>query len=528
MRAALYARFSTDKQSSTADQLRVCEGIAARHGFTVTHRFNDEAFSGGTANRPGYQAMLTAARAREFEVIVAEDTSRLWRNMAEQSPRLAELSDLGAHVVTIDLDTRLESSGILGAVNGAMSQHFRQEIGRRTRRSLEGRAQKGEPTGGRAYGYTSKREIIPEQAEIIREVFGRFAAGETMMAIAADLNVRDVPSAGANWQRKTRRRDGVWLVSALHAMLKNDAYLGRITWNRRRWVRSAVDSSRRRSVLNPPEQWIVHVRPELRIVDEFTWKRVERRMAERREFYRPGPGGRSQYLLSGLLRCGVCGAAYVISAHRPVRYACSTYRHGGQAGCPNGLMVGKDVAEKALLEPVLDRLLSADAVEHAVRTMHQIAAEESRPEPPQELLRVERELAQLQEMVDTGVLRRETVAPARQALQERRGTIERKARQPNVAEAVFGAEQLYRDAAVEMREILQGDDVLAGREVLRELVGEIPLSPDQEKPILWATLAPRTLALAAGGGVNWNGSGGEICSQLRVALPARYFRAPAT
>jgi len=112
MRAALYARYSTDLQrpESIADQLRICDRLAQSFKFEVVARFSDAAISGGTSARPGYQDMLRAARRREFDAIVAEDTSRLWRNLAEQSPRLAELSDLGISVVTHDLDTRHESA----------------------------------------------------------------------------------------------------------------------------------------------------------------------------------------------------------------------------------------------------------------------------------------------------------------------------------------------------------------------------------------------------------------------------------
>ena len=62
--AALYARYSTDKQSeaSVEDQFRVGEDIARRNGLTVVARYHDRAISGGTAKRPGYQAMLEAAR----------------------------------------------------------------------------------------------------------------------------------------------------------------------------------------------------------------------------------------------------------------------------------------------------------------------------------------------------------------------------------------------------------------------------------------------------------------------------------
>jgi len=518
MRAALYARYSTDKQSSTADQLRVCERLAESHGFTVVARFTDEGLSGGTANRPGYQAMLAAVRAGQVDVIVAEDASRLWRNMAEQSPREAELKDLGVAIVTHDLDSRNEASSWLGPILGTAASVYRQEIGRRTRRSLEGRAKAAKPTGGRAYGYTSVRVIVPEQAAVVREVFERFAAGETLMAIAADLNARGVPSPGAGWARKSRRKDGVWLVSALHAMLKNDVYIGRVVWNRRRWVRSAQDSSKRRAVMNPPSEWIVHEVPELRIVDDVTWSRVERRLAERRDFYKPGPGGRSQYLLSGLLRCALCGSAMVISSHRPVRYQCSTFRHGGPAACGNSLTLRKDVAEAALVEPVLERVLSAEAVEHAVRYMRALAAEDDKPVPPAELGRIDAQLAELARLVDAGTLAPETAAPARHALFERRQELLGRSRTANVRQGLFGAEEDYRAVAAAMREELAGDDVLAGREVLREIVGEIPLRP--EGNVLWAELNTRPLAMVAAGGVNWNGSGGGIWNQLRVALPA--------
>src|SRR5258708_39260770 len=121
MKAAIYARYSTDKQSkeSADDQFRVCEAIAARESLQVVNRYTDRAISGGTSRRPDYQSMLEAARRREFQYIIAEDSSRLWRNMAEQAPRFAELADLGVHVVTPDLDTRSERSGMLGSVLGS-------------------------------------------------------------------------------------------------------------------------------------------------------------------------------------------------------------------------------------------------------------------------------------------------------------------------------------------------------------------------------------------------------------------------
>src|SRR5579872_5754206 len=93
LRAALYARFSTEKQSESSidDQLRVCERIAEREEFAVVAKFSDAAISGGTAERPGYQRMLEAARQHEFDVIIAEDSSRLWREQSEQWRAVKEL-----------------------------------------------------------------------------------------------------------------------------------------------------------------------------------------------------------------------------------------------------------------------------------------------------------------------------------------------------------------------------------------------------------------------------------------------------
>lgn len=515
MRAALYARYSTDKQSEASidDQLRVCERLAERHGFTVVARFTDAAISGGTARRPGYQAMLEAARRGEFRVIVAEDASRLWRNLAEQAPRLAELTDLGVAVVTHDLDTRAEAAGMLAAVLGASSEAYRREIGRRTRRGLEGRARAKLPTGGRAYGYysaaespTGDRAVHPERAEIVREIFARFAAGASLRSIASDLNARGVPSPAATWKRTERATDGRWRVSALHAMLQNDIYVGRLVWNRSRWERSAVDSKKRRRVENPRSAWIIHERPELRIVDDVTWQRVQERFAERVELFPGRRGVRTTYLLSGLLRCGVCGGAYVIAAHRPPRYGCSTYRHAGTAACANRILVPSRVAEEKILASVRQRMLSPAAIEHAVRTMRALARTEA-PVENVDTAQIEAQIAELERLRAAGVLSPE-IAGAALARAHRELEVARRPRRTNVQAEVFGAEAEYREAAEALSDAIKGDDVPAAREALKAMLGPITLRPQGNR--LEAELSAGRVALA----VNCFGSGGSLWKLL--------------
>jgi DNA invertase Pin-like site-specific DNA recombinase len=515
--AALYARYSTDKQSeaSIADQWRVCERLAERHGFTIVARYSDAAISGGTAQRPEYQAMLQAARRGEFRVILAEDTSRLWRNLAEQSQRLAELADLGVAVVTQDLDTRSETAAILSAVNGAMSEQYRRELGRRVRRGLEGLALQQKPTGGRAYGYETRngeRVINHQQAVIVREIFTRYAAGDSLREIAADLNVRGIPSPGAGWKRSRNATDGFWRVSALHAMLRNELYAGQLIWNRARWVRSARDSKKRRYVENPRSEWIVHERPDLAIVDEVTWHRVQVRANERGELFKSGPGGRATHLLSGILRCGVCGGAYVISAHKPVRYGCSTNRHAGDVACSNRLLLNKAVAEERILETIIDRWLSPEAIEYAVKCMRDMAKEEAAAPGP-DLTKIDAQIAELERLRDAGVLSPE-IAGAALARAYRERNQARRTR--TVVDPLFGAGNEYKATVLGMRDLIQGEDVPAAREALRAILGQIKLYPQGDSLAAELT-AGRMLSMA----VNWNGSGGVIWIQFPPYATAR-------
>lgn len=453
MRAALYARFSTDLQSdrSIPDQLRDCERIAARHGFRVVARFHDAGISGGTARRPGYAAMLEAARRGDLDVIVAEDISRLWRNMAEQAPRLAELYDLGVHVVTHDLDTRQESAAILGAVLGASNETYRREIARRTRRGLEGLARQGKHTGGRAYGFDGL-DVIEAEAAIVREIFERYGGGESMRSIALDLNRRGIPSPGATWRRRERATDGRWRVSALHAILKNERYIGRVIWNRYRWIRSAADSRRRTRVENPRSEWIINEGPV--IIDRRTWDRVRARMVT--GF--PSPKARPKFLLSGLLECGVCGGKMTITGrgHRR-RYVCAN-RHTG-AGCDNDLGVSRELAEELILRPVIAELTSPEAEARLLRNLRRMKPRR----------RTDPRIEELRRLVADGVLSEEEAAPAIARL--------RAAEQEDVQPNVFEAAEEYRRTVRELRTALEQEDIAAARPILRDWIGTVRAVP---------------------------------------------------
>ena len=77
MKAAIYARYSSDKQSESSidDQVRVCKAYAKREGWTVGPIYADKAQSGTKVNRPNYQKMLAEAEERKFDILLMEDLS---------------------------------------------------------------------------------------------------------------------------------------------------------------------------------------------------------------------------------------------------------------------------------------------------------------------------------------------------------------------------------------------------------------------------------------------------------------------
>jgi site-specific DNA recombinase len=511
VKAAIYARYSTSHQreESIEDQFRVCERLAASHGFTVAGRYFDKEISGGTAAREGYQKLLTDARGGRFAVIVAEDVSRLWRNQAEQSARLAELADLGVDVVTIDLDTRQEETAlILGAVKGAMSESYRQEIGRRTRRGLEGLAVQNRPTGGRAYGYiaaadspSKQREIDEVQAEVVRRIFRDYADGLSAATICAALNREGIPSPGASWSRTERRAVG-WVVSCIAGdpkrgtgILNNEQYVGRTIWNRSRWVRSRQDSSKRRCLPNPRSKWIINIDERLRIVSDDLWNRVKRRQAD--GIARVGDriaagiavskaaltGPRPKHLLSGVLRCGACGSNFVSTGRDS--YACSSFVHG--RACDNTARVKRSVIEPLLLDGLRSMLLAPGVIEEARRRAVVAVQKANRPDATasRRLSALRGEIANLTDAIASGALR------ASRSIGERLAAAEAELARLEVRQTDTSSETVakltprladhLRQAAEDMPALLRGANPDRGRAVISSLVGDITVRSTEDE-----------------------------------------------
>ncbi len=351
-RGAIYARFSTDKQSesSIADQVRVCTEWCVKNGATVTATFEDQGISGAAiGNRPGLQAALTAS----VDVLVVMDLTRLSRSQADLPKLIDRLVHRGVRVVGVQdgYDSARKGHKLQAGLTGIIGEAFREMIAEKTYSALESRARRGAATGGVAYGYREG------EAATVGRIFEMYAAGWSPRAIAARLNAEGVPSPGASWNRSKRRKDGKWLASAIAGdpkrgigILNNELYIGRVIWSRSKWTKDP-DTGKRRQSVRAREEWIVQEAPDRRIVSDELWQRVKVRQEQQSHDLgirvrkalrrRRSP---SKYLLSGSLRCGVCGAAFALA--NGIRYQCSSHHDGGPGACSMSLSVPRDRVER--------------------------------------------------------------------------------------------------------------------------------------------------------------------------------------
>jgi site-specific DNA recombinase len=243
-----------------------CQEYADRHDLRVIDGqvYSDEAISGATDDRGGLRGLLTAAKEkpRPFDVILVNDTSRLSRKLLDSLRIFEELKLLGVGVIFVSqgLDTRDEDSEMRIAMHGMFDANTLREISRRTFRGVEQLALSGLHTGGRVFGYRrvpieSKTErdshgrptiegvklaVDPDQAPIIRRIFERYAAGDSMKRTAIDLNNEGVLSPQPQKGRIARS----WCQSSVRHILRNERYRGVVIWGKTYKLRSPETKKR--------------------------------------------------------------------------------------------------------------------------------------------------------------------------------------------------------------------------------------------------------------------------------------------
>ena len=497
MRAAIYARYSTDMQSAASieDQIRVCRERVEQERWTYCASYSDRAASGASRLRRNYQALLEDARRGAFDIVVAEALDRLSRDQEDVAHLFKHLSFAGIKLFTL---SEGEISEIHIGLSGTMGALYVKQLAEKTRRGLRGRVEQGRSGGGRSFGYdivstghadergqAGELRINSAEAEIVRRIFKLYCDGVSPREIAKTLNREQVPGPwGGPWGPSTINGN----VQRCTGILNNELYLGRMLWNRLRYVKDP-STGKRRSKPNPRTAWVIGQVPHLRIVSQDLWEAAKTRQQAVTRETRPSRGRqefwkhqRPRYLLSGLMKCGVCGASY--TKHGQSRFACAAFHDRGT--CDNRLTIRGDEVEAAILDGLKSRLMSADLFEEFAREFtaeinrQRMTEAASLDATRRELDRLDLQITRLVDAVANG-------ADAK-ALNDRIKELEgaRPGLEARLANAGFdqpllhpSLAKVYRDKVERLTEAMR--DPVQGREVfeiIRGLIAQVRLVPN--------------------------------------------------
>ena len=256
------------------------------------------------AGRPGWTRLLQAVRADRVDTVLVFRPSMLIRHRpadAMELPALAEENLVVLHGFGdgVDLrDTRARKAALAQARQLSRTSAALSDSVRAAHRLA---AESGHPHGGgrRPYGYeVGMRALIPSEARVVHEIYSRYLDGESLRAIAWDLNARAVPTSTGS----------TWTTTGIDRILAAPRYAG---------LRVFRGSVNREEGGLRPGTWAPCVGVEV-------WRTVQEERAARAAAY-AGHRKRARYLLTGLVVCGHCRVHMVGSIVGDYRmYACAS------------------------------------------------------------------------------------------------------------------------------------------------------------------------------------------------------------
>lgn len=514
-RVALYARYSSDNQreASIDDQLRICREQAKREKWKIVGTYKDAGISGASMIlRPGIQMLLQDAQAGQFDMVLAEALDRISRDQADVATLFKHLKFAGVPIVTL---AEGEISELHVGLKGTMNALFLKDLAAKTHRGIRGRVEDGKSGGGLCYGYKvvkqldargdpirGDREIDAAEANVVRRIFREFAAGIGPRTIARTLNEEGVPGPeGRLWSDTTIRSH----VKRSTGLVNNELYVGRLIWNRLRYLKDP-STGKRVSRLNPETEWIVKDVPDLRIVDDELWQAVRARQGEiagkfanvteavraHHRKNRLNGARRPKSLLSGLVFCGCCGGPY--SLRGVDRFACSN--HISKGSCSNSRGIAREDLERRVLAGLKDRMMAPEIVEDAMRAHAEETNRLNRERRSNgdawkaELVKVEKQIAQIVEAIADGMYH-PSMKEKMTGLEARREELTALlANAPaDTPDILPSASAIYAKKIVALTKALnRKEERQEASQDLRALIEKIVLTPGPERGEIYATL----------------------------------------
>ena len=380
MIVALYARVSTSKQAekdlSIPDQLNQMRAWCRAQGHSIASEYVEAGASATDDRRPIFQRMIAEAcvAASPFEALVVHSLSRFFRDSLEFGLYERNLKRFGVRVLSITQQTSDDPSGaMIRRIFSVFDEYQSKENGKHTLRAMRENARQGffngsrPPVGYRTVevelpgnkGKKKQLEVDGPESVVVKRVFECYLYGHRgqdlgVQGIAAHFNEEGLLVRGQQWAK-----------GRIHDLLTNRAYIGEHCFNK--YEKRGVAIRR----LKPQQEWVLIKVPP--IVSDELFTAVQEKLASRSPERVPPRVVNCPTLLTGLLKCGMCGAGMTLATGKGGKYRyykCSNRILKGKDTCTSGNLPTEQV-DRLVLSSLADRVLTVPRVRAMLERLRQ-------------------------------------------------------------------------------------------------------------------------------------------------------------
>ena len=344
MHIAIYARVSTTRQAenelSIPDQLRQMREWAKANGHLVVQEYIEPGASATDDKRPVFQQIIGDAMQKPaaFEGIIIHSLSRFFRDGIEFGVYERKLAKNKVKVISITQPTSDDAGGeMMRRIICMFDEHQSKEISKHVSRSMKENARQGYFNGSRPpFGYMAvatdrpasrgrikkKLAIDEAEADIVRMAFDLYQRGFEGRELGCKEIAKHLTAKGLLYRGKP------WRMQKIQIVLSDPLYMGDYYTN----IRDSKANTNR-----PPSEWVKTTVPA--IIDAATFERVRAKRESRAPSQTPPRVVNSPTLLTGLLKCGVCGHAMTLVTGKGGRYRyykCASRHSVGNQACNSG------------------------------------------------------------------------------------------------------------------------------------------------------------------------------------------------
>jgi len=377
LRVAAYCRVSTKEEeqlnSYELQQRYYSERIQQEPKWTLAGIYADKGISGTSVKRRDeFNRMIRDCKRGKIDMIITKSISRFSRNTVDCLSYVRLLKEIGVDVYFEEQNIHSTQNGAEFYITlyGSIAQSEAENISANVRFGKAQSAKEGKVPFyyktfiGYRKGEDGNPEIVPEEAEIIRKIYRRYLAGDSLNTIAEMLTADRIPTPTGNSK---------WSPCTVKRILTNEKYKGDALLNKT-YVTDCITKKVRINNGERPKYYVENNHPA--IIDSATFSRVQAEMARRagrtrtnytanNRQYQVQVKYSSKYALTDILICGKCHTPYRrrvwnCRGKTKVVWRCLNRLENGKKHCPDSVSIEESVLHKAIMEAIAETAKESD------------------------------------------------------------------------------------------------------------------------------------------------------------------------